>query len=273
MGAGAVDLGVMSLLDRAEAKFGKYAVPGLIRLVVAVSVLIFVLAKMRPETIALWTLDPELVKQGEVWRLVTYIFIPSFGGLFGDYVGLFFYVLFQVWIGEGLERQWGPFRLNVYFLLGMLGTTAAAFIFGSDYSNGMLVNSLFFAFARYYGDLTVYVFFVLPVKIKWLAWLDAFFLAFTMIFGSNEARMAILFGLANYLIFFGKDIIRDARHRREVGARRARFDEAMRPDATEPMHSCKTCGCTESTEPEREFRVAGDGEEYCTVHLPSRQQA
>ena len=84
--------------------------------------------------------------------------------------------------------------------------------------------------------------------------------------------MTILFGFVNYFIFFGKDIVREARMRREIGARRARFDTAMRRNTDETLHRCKTCGCTEESAPEREFRVAGDGEEYCTEHLPSRRQ-
>jgi hypothetical protein len=262
----------MSLLDRVEARFGKYAVPGLMRFVVGMSIAVFVLYKLWPHTINFWLLIPELVMQGEVWRLVSYIFIPQFGGLFGDYLSLFFYVLFQVWVGDGLEKEWGPFRLNVYFVLGMIGTTLAAFFFGATFSNGMLINSLFFAFARFYGDMVIHLFFVLPMKVKWLAWIDAVFLVFTMIIGDMEARMTILLGMVNYFVFFGKDIVREARMRREIGARRARFDTAIRSDVGETLHRCKTCGCTEESEPEREFRVAGDGEEYCTEHLPNRRQ-
>ena len=261
----------MRLLDRAESKFGHLAIPGLMRIVVFLSVAVFIGFKLRPESITFWMLDPELVMQGEVWRLVTYIFIPQFGGFLGDYVSLLLYVLFQVWIGDGLERAWGSFRMNVYFLLGMIGTTIAAFFFGATFSNGMLINSLFFAFARFYGDMVIHLFFVLPMKVKWLAWIDAALLVVTMFLGNMEARMTILLGLANYFIFFGKDLVQEARMRREVAVRRARFEAAVRTEET--LHRCKTCGCTEESEPEREFRVSGDGEEYCLEHLPGRQRS
>ena len=52
----------------------------------------------------------------------------------------------------------------------MIGTTIAAFFFGGNFSNSMLISSLFFAFARFYPDLVIYFVFILPVKIKWLAW-------------------------------------------------------------------------------------------------------
>lgn len=258
----------MSLLDRAEKKFGHLAIPRLIHLVVALSVVVFVMFKLRPESIGFWLLDRERVMHGEVWRLVTYIFIPQFGGIFGDYVSLLFYVFFQIWIADGLEREWGSFRLNVYFLLGMIGTTTAAFFFGSAFSNGMLFNSLFFAFARYHGDHVINLMLVLPVKIKWLAWADAVFLVVTIFIGSMEARMTILLGFANYLVFFGRDIIADARMRGEVRARRATFQAAHQSDGT--LHRCKACGKTEVSDPHLDFRVAADGEEYCGEHLPGR---
>ena len=34
----------------------------------------------------------------------------------------------------------------------------------------MLAASLFFAFAWFYPDEVIYVFFIIPMKIKWLAW-------------------------------------------------------------------------------------------------------
>ena len=60
----------------------------------------------------------------------------------------------------------------------MIGTTIAAFFFGRNFSNTMLNASLFFAFASFYPDEVIYIFFILPVKVKWLAWISAAFLLF-----------------------------------------------------------------------------------------------
>ncbi len=82
--------------------------------------------------------------------------------------------LWFLWfIGEGLERAWGPFRVTLYFIVGMIGTTIAAFFGGSQFSNMMLFTTLFFAFAHFYPEEMIYVFFILPMKIKWLAWIYA----------------------------------------------------------------------------------------------------
>ena len=78
--------------------------------------------------------------------------------------------------------------------------------------------------------------------------------------------------LANYLIFFGPEFIYQARHRHEVSSRRKRYEDNARSEA-EPLHKCAVCDATELSDPNLEFRVARDGEEYCLAHLPSAQTA
>jgi membrane associated rhomboid family serine protease len=176
--------------------------------------------------------------------------------------------LWFLWfIGEGLERAWGPFRLTLYFVVGMIGTTVAAFFFGSDFSNSMLITSLFFAFARFYPDEVIYILFILPVKIKWLAWIYAALLLLWFVLGSSSYRAALAAALANYFIFFGPEIVHQARHRHDVTTRRRRFETQSR-SSTETLHRCAVCGATEVTDPNLDFRVARDGEEYCMTHLP-----
>ena len=257
----------MSWLDRLERRFGFLAVPGLIRIVIGFTALVWALMWLNPNLRFALDLDPARIRHGELWRLFTYIFIPQTPSL---------WVVLALWflwfIGEGLERAWGPFRLTLYFLVGMIGTTVAAFFFGSNFSNGMLIASLFFAFARFYPDEVIYILFILPVKIKWLAWVFAAFLMFGFVLGSNSYRAALAVALANYFIFFGPEIVHQARHRRDVSTRRRRF-EAQSRSSTETLHRCAVCGATEVTDPNLDFRVARDGEEYCMKHLPSAQAA
>lgn len=253
----------MALLDKLERRFSFIAIPGLPKILVAFTALVFGLAYLTPDFIPALTLDRGRILHGEVWRLFTYIFIPSTLSPFW----VLFALWFLWWVGEGLERAMGPFRLTLYFLLGMIGTTTAAFFFNSDFSNGMLMASLFFAFARFYADEVIYVLFILPMKIKWVAWVMAALLLVRFFGGPMSYRMAMVAALANYLIFFGREIIHDARNRRDVSTRRRRFDEDARSES-EPLHKCKTCGATELSDLNLEFRVARDGEEYCIPHLP-----
>jgi membrane associated rhomboid family serine protease len=258
----------MSWADKLERRFGFLGVPGLPRILVGFAALVFALTWLVPGFTSVLDLDPGRVLQGEVWRLVTYIFIPQTLSPWW----VLFALWFLWWIGDGLERAWGPFRLTVYLVVGMIGTTAAAFFFGSNFSNSMLLASLFFAFASLYPDEVIYILFILPVRMKWLAWVSAAFVLFGFFVNSNSYRAALLVALSNYLIFFGPEMIYRARHRRDVSVRRRRFELESRREA-EPLHKCKICGATELTNPNLDFRVARDDEEYCVAHLPKSAEA
>jgi membrane associated rhomboid family serine protease len=256
----------MAWIDKLERRLGFLAVPGLIRIIVGFSALVFILVRLNPDFRFVLDLDPARIRHGEVWRLLTYIFIPQ--------TFSFLWIIFALWflwfIGDGLERAWGPFRLTLYVIVGMVGTTTAAFFFGSNFSNSMLIASLFFAFARFYPNEIIYAFFILPVKIKWLAWVSAALLLLGFFVNPNSYRMALVAALSNYLIFFGPQIVYEARHRQEVSTRRKRFEIQSRSEV-EPLHKCAVCGATELTDSALDFRVARDGEEYCVPHLPKAE--
>src|ERR1700741_20032 len=136
----------MSLLDRLERRLGFIAIPGLIRAVVILNALVFVLVSLNKGFDSYLALNIPKILEGEVWRLVTYIFVPVMG-----YPLLMVIALWFLWfIGDGLERAWGAFRLTLYFLLGMIGTTIAAVLSNSQFSSQMLFTTLFFAFAHFY---------------------------------------------------------------------------------------------------------------------------
>jgi membrane associated rhomboid family serine protease len=258
----------MKWLDKLERRFGFLGIPGLPRILVGFAALVFGLAWLLPGFTSMLTLDPVRIRHGEAWRLITYIFIPQTQSP----LWVIFALWFLWWIGEGVERAWGSFRLTLYFLVGMIGTTAAAFFFGSNFSNSMLLMSLFLAFARFYPEEIIYILFILPVRIKWLAWIAGAFLLLGFFTNSNSYRAALIAALGNYLIFFGPEFIYQARHRHEVSSRRKRFEDDAGGD-TEPLHKCAVCGATELSDPNLDFRVARDGEEYCMTHLPSAQIA
>ena len=252
----------MSFLEKLERRLGFIAIPGLIRAVVTLNALVFVLVSLNKGFDSYLALDIARIRAGEVWRLVTYIFVPQTGHFLWVAVALWF-----LWfIGDGLERAWGPFRLTLYFLVGMIGTTVAAVLSNSQFSSQMLFTTLFFAFAHFYPEEIIYVFFVLPLKIKWIAWIYAGFLLLGFATQSNSYRMALIAALSNYLIFFGPGVIQQLRQRKEIAVRRKRFETQSGGD--EPLHRCATCGASEISDANLEFRVARDGEEYCIAHLP-----
>jgi hypothetical protein len=262
----------MSWPDKLERRLGFLAIPGLLRYVAALTALVFILYKFEPHFFAVLDLDPVAVRRGEVWRLVTYIFIPQLGSLIPapDWFNAAFSVLFLIWVGDRLEEAWGAFRLTLFFLIGMIGTTAAAFFFGTAFSNMMLLSSIFFAFARFYPDLVIFFAYILPLKVKWIAWIYAAVLLWQFLFSSMAMRSALVVAFANYLLFFGPELFFEARHRRDVSTRRRRFESHAREEP-EPLHRCAVCQATELTDPNLDFRVSRDGEEYCMAHLPKAE--
>lgn len=171
----------MSLFDRLEYRFGRFAIQGLIRYVVGLNILVYILTKFNSDyffALALW---PQKILQGQVWRLVTYIFIPQFGsGIMPEWFNAAMYMLFLWWVGNGLEHALGSFRMNLYYFTGMIGVTIAAFMesylfggFGGGFAAAMLNTSLLFAFAQYYPDEVIFIMYILPAKVKWIAWIAA----------------------------------------------------------------------------------------------------
>lgn len=263
-------LAAMTFLDKLERRIGFIAVPGLIRIVVMFTALVCILAYVDQSFISVLDLRPQLIKQGQVWRLFTYIFIPTspLGASLLSPLWAVVALWFLWFIGDGLERAWGPFRLTLYFLTGMVGVTVAAFLLNARFSNGMLAASLFLAFAWFYPNEIIYVMFILPVKIKWLGWITGAFLLYAFVAGSNANRLAMLLAFSNYFLFFGPQVFQNVRQRKEVASRRQRFEMQSRDAEDEPLHRCATCGATELSDPSLEFRVSRDGEEYCLAHLP-----
>lgn len=259
----------MGFLDRLEHRYGRYAIPGLIHYIVALNALVYVLIKLNPTFYLVLALWPERILHGEVWRLVTYIFIPQFGaGLLPEWFNAAMYMFFLWWIGSGAEQALGAFKLNVYYFTGMAGITVAAFFFGGGYSASILNSSLLFAFAQFYPDEVIFIMGILPAKVKWLAWFTAAILLYqAMRIGTVEYFVSLVIALGNYFLFFGPEIYRNAKLRQQVGERRRKFEAARAPE-TETMHECSVCHRTEATNPELDFRVARDGKEYCREHLP-----
>jgi hypothetical protein len=142
----------------------------------------------------------------------------------------------------------------------------AAFFFGGASSNTFLNLSLFFAFATISPNYEIFLFFILRVRVKYIAWVLAGLFALQFVVLPAPAKMAMAASLANYLVFFLPGLIKDWRTRRTDGLRLAKF----RSTEEVTMHRCGTCGRTEASHPELDFRVAADGEEYCTEHLPAK---
>jgi hypothetical protein len=254
----------MQLLDKLEQKLGRFALPNVTLALVLTQVLVYVFAWARPEIIERMEFIPQKVLEGQFWRLATFLTMPPVAN---PLFAFFFWYLFYL-MGTALEHYWGIFRFNLYLLIGYVATVAVAFVEpGSPVSNGFLQGSVFLAFAFLAPDFELYIMFLLPVKIKWLALLTWLYYGYVMIFSEGWLlRLLVMASACNFLLFFAKDIIllmRAARRRMAAQAYRA----AQRPKA---FHRCRVCGVTDLSHPKMEFRYCSkcDGAcGYCTEHL------
>ena len=261
----------MNLLDRMERRFGRYAIRELIVYIVGLNALIYFLRYAYPQSGAIGklVLDPYLIMRGEVWRLVTFVFIPPATSILWIFFILYFYYI----VGIGLEREWGSFRFNIYYFTGMLATGLAAFITGQGASALYLNLSLFLAFAYVYPDYQILLFFILPVKVKYLAWLNWAFIAFTVLTAPLSGKVAALVSVGNYFLFFGSDIFSNIRQRGSVYQRRRPF-RALAQQRPATRHRCTVCNKTEKDDPRMDFRYCSTCEgdyEYCMDHLKTHE--
>jgi membrane associated rhomboid family serine protease len=258
-------------LDKLERKFRRWAIPGLMKYIVILNGLVYLLTYLDRTGVYVHTLTliPQLVWAGEYWRLITYILIPpSASPLFIIFI-LYFYLL----IGNTLEQEWGSFKFNLFYLFGMIGTTLAAFITGGETTSVYLNLSLFLAFAQLFPNFELLLFFVIPVKIKYLGWLQWGFIALTVLTAAWPAKIAALASVVNFLIFFGRDLFSQAKLNKSSYQRRRQFHSEFRPDKA-AFHKCTICGRTELDDPKLEFRYCAqcDGDhEYCMEHLHNHE--
>ncbi len=160
----------MKLLNRLERKFGDYAIPNLTIYLIALQAFSWILLQAHPELFQKLVLTHDGLMAGEVWRLLTILLIPPGGNLLFLAIALYFFFM----IGTAMETQWGTFRYNLYILIGYIATMLVALIPGAIVSGFYLIESIFLAFAWLFPELPILLFFVLPVKVKWLglaAWI------------------------------------------------------------------------------------------------------
>ena len=266
---------VMSLLNKLERQFGRFAIPNLSLLIVAGQVLAWGLYLMAGVNIERIALLPAAVRGGEVWRVVTFVFFPptlSINALALTFMAFGWYLFFLM--GSALEHYWGTFRYNVFLGIGWCFTVAAACLTPAAYAtNYFFLLSVFLAFAYLNPDFEIYVLFILPVKIKWLALFQWFGYALLLAVGDWTIRLGVLAATANFLVFFAGDLVAQLRTGRRRMAHQARV-AAARVDETEARHVCRVCGRSDQSDPKLDFRYcskcAGD-ECYCPEHIANHE--
>ncbi len=212
------------LLASLERRLGRYAIHNLIGLVVGGMAIVWVLSLLKPEFQDRLTLDIRAVMHGQVWRLVTFLFIPPPSSPMWVLINLYF----TWWVGNSLEQRWGAFKFNAYYGLGALATIVAAVIAGPA-TNFWLDASLFLAFATVFPEVTILLFFVIPVRVKWLGIVAALFMAYAAVTQGWGARGSIAAATITYLLFFGEHWYGIITQRGTIARQKTRLESIRRP--------------------------------------------
>lgn len=287
-----------------EKKFGKYTVPHLSRIIIAFYALGYLLQMAAPAAMELLQLDPYRVLHGQIWRLISWLLVPPSGfGIF-TIINLFFFYS----IGTTLERIWGDFRYNVYIFMGIIFMILGVFliyIFGTttglmgaaqlgdayfSYFISVFVStyyiniSVILAFAMTIPDMQILFWFIIPLKMKYLAYFEGIMLLVDFLGYSREnvmfpsvPRTVMVVSLLNYFVFYfssrklgkGSNGFASAYKKRSFKV----FNSAAGRQNTNQditRHKCAICGQTEKDNPTLSFRFCSKcngNYEYCENHL------
>lgn len=198
----------MNWLSKLERRYGRFCIPNLIEVLVAGQIVVYAVELFVNQYI---TYDLMLLRQGlmagQLWRLITFVFVPfSSGNILNFVIGTYF-----TWfIGSALEREWGDFRFNLYVLLGMVGAVAACLVTGYA-STYCLSLSLFLAFALLYPEMQVLLFFVLPIRVKYLGMFAAAVWVLSFLTTSGLGKVNYLLCMLGFVVFFGPQVWRNIR--------------------------------------------------------------
>lgn len=259
----------MKFLNRLEKRFGLWAVPNVVLFLIIAQVFIYGMIVIGRVDYNSLLLIPNKVLEGEWWRLLSFVIAPPTvptGPLGAVFLAFFWYIFWMM--SSALEAAWSVFRFNVYLLSGLLFSIIGVFLGQLISPSTMLFLpphflylSVFFAFATIHPNIQFLMFFVIPMKVKWLAYLAAAVTALDFIAAPTFGhRIAILFALLNYFLFFRGALGSSIESRK----RRAKFETEKRARSDEALHQCVVCGATEKSDPERDFRYrVVDGEAEC----------
>ncbi|HOV26511.1 MAG TPA: hypothetical protein PK566_09175 [Pseudobacteroides sp.] len=263
----------MNWITRLERKYSRFSIPGLVRYVVIATAILFALNEFsQGRVFNALELDTSKVLNGEVWRIVTFIFVPPALGALGVIAIIFMLYIFYIF-GTAMEKYWGSFKLTLYYAIGVVSAIAAGFITGFGTSEFILL-SFFLAFAYINPDFKLLLFFIIPLKIKYIAWFEVLYVLYSIVFSPFNVKIAAILSFTNFIVFFGKDIYLnwiDAKIKKFVKQQKRKKFKVIVPERDfKIVRRCRVCGKTSEDYPDLKFgycRFCGSDYEYCSNHI------
>lgn len=276
---------IRDAVDRFCARHPNFGIPRLMLYVVAGNILVYLLelftSAKNPAALSFLTFNLSGLLRGEVWRIVTFIFFPMNSSPFFMLLSLYFYY----WIGSTLEREWGTARFTFYYVSGVILTVIGAIIaslitgdYGLTLAGTHFVNlSLFLAFAVLFPDVQVMLFFIIPIKMKWLAIIDGALFVISVVmslsYGDWIGVILPIVAILNFLLFVWPELKRLVGIQRHHNSRQSvNFRQAVRQQQQQKgyRHKCAVCGRTDADYPDLQFRYCSKCAGYhcfCQDHI------
>lgn len=284
----------MNWMNKLERKWGRYAIPNLSRYFVVAILFGFVMERIAPNALSYLEFSVDGILRGQIWRLLSWVFVPVTNL---DFFGLLFLLCVVMW-GHSLEMFLGTFRMNLYLwggvILSDLGgilvyvITWAVTGYGApiQLSTYYILMSMLLALAICMPEGEVRLYFVLPIKMKWMLVFELVYLGYvvvrtfynaiavyTLSIGWIVGLMAtteIIFAILNMFLFFWASKTKISRKQKKRQKEfRSQFSQP-RPGSNIAKHKCAICGRTELTDPQLQFRYCSKcsgNKEYCQDHL------
>lgn len=228
--------------------------------------------------------DRTKILQGQVWRLFTYAFTYNAGNILITAIGLLCYFS----LGRAMENSWGTFRFNLFYLTGILLMDIYAMVFGVNADIYYLNLSLFLGYATLYPDAHFLFMFIIPVRARIFALIDLALVIFELFAYPWPYNVFPVVALANYFLFFGKDVMNVIPYSWRANAARMFKKKTPKRTGTIPFnsagsyqatvatpkapynHRCTVCGRTDVSNLELEFRYCSRCNGYycyCEEHI------
>ena len=280
----------MRFLLKLQNRFGKFAIRGLTKYIIAAYIVGYILEIVSVYTgsqaIYYLTLIPGQIMRGQIWRLVTWLLTPP------SAIGIFTIIMLIVYyqLGTVLEKAWGDFFYNLFIFFGLVCTVIAAFLMyylgdpyiieasgGTIFSTYYVSLSIFLGFAMTFPEQRMLLFFIIPIKIKYLAIFDVIYLLYQAIRVNYwEIRVQIICSMASVIALA---ILKYSSVKKRTTVhhepRRTEYKKAVSRGQAENakkgyVHKCYICGQTNIDHPELDFRFCSKctgNKEYCSNHL------
>lgn len=229
--------------------------------------------------------DRNAILHGQVWRLFTYPLT-----FYNSNVLLMALMLFCYYsLGRAMETIWGTLRFNLFYLTGIVMMDVYCLLFGGQADVTYLNLSLFLSYATLFPNAGFLLFFIIPVKAWIFALVDLALVVYGLLVYPFPYNLFSVISLANYFLFFGKDVLNviplswrikfnrlfkkgAAPHQPKVvpfakiEVKKVPVQQA-KPDYT---HRCTICGRTDVSHPQLEFRYCSKCNGYfcyCEEHI------